>query len=87
MAAMELDPLFVKALGFLRSKTKESADQLRELLDDLIAGSGKSKLDKPVRKLIPHEKVVLILTRPDPYQYITVPHAQIMAGCHFGSKS
>ncbi|XP_072015427.1 integrator complex subunit 12-like [Amphiura filiformis] len=47
MATMELDPLFVKALGFLRSKNKESADQLRELLDDVIAGSGKPKIDKP----------------------------------------
>ena len=50
MTTMELDPLFVKALGFLRSKNKESAEQLRELLDDVIAGgAGKSKLDKPVR--------------------------------------
>lgn len=37
MATLELDPLFVKALRLLHSKNKDSADQLKQLLDDVLA--------------------------------------------------
>jgi len=36
MAAVELDPQFVKALRLLRSKSKDSGAQLRAMLDDAI---------------------------------------------------
>ena len=35
MATTELDPLFVKALRLLHSKSKDSADQLKQMLDDV----------------------------------------------------
>ncbi|BFZ17253.1 hypothetical protein BsWGS_20291 [Bradybaena similaris] len=37
MSAVELDPVFVKALKFLHSKAKDSGAQLKALLDDAIA--------------------------------------------------
>lgn len=36
MSQIELDPQFVQGLKFLRSTSKDSADQLRTLLDDMI---------------------------------------------------
>ncbi|KAG8189422.1 hypothetical protein JTE90_020236 [Oedothorax gibbosus] len=39
MASTELDPLFVKGLRLLHSKSKDSTDQLKQLLDDVIAQS------------------------------------------------
>ena len=36
MAAVELDPNFIKALRLLRSKSKDSGAQLRAMLDDAI---------------------------------------------------
>ncbi|XP_023223885.1 integrator complex subunit 12-like isoform X1 [Centruroides sculpturatus] len=37
MATLELDPLFTKALRLLHSKAKDSSEQLRLLLDDVLA--------------------------------------------------
>ncbi|CAL1532575.1 unnamed protein product [Lymnaea stagnalis] len=37
MAAVELDPVFVKALKLLHSKAKDSGAQLKAMLDDAIA--------------------------------------------------
>lgn len=37
MAVSELDPVFIKALKLLHSKNKDAADQLKELLDDVLA--------------------------------------------------
>ena len=37
MATLELDPVFVKALRLLHSKAKDSAAQLRTMVDDAIA--------------------------------------------------
>ncbi|XP_071795391.1 integrator complex subunit 12-like [Asterias amurensis] len=48
MTALELDPVFVKALGFLRSRSKESTDQLKALLDEALAGTGRSRFPKPM---------------------------------------
>lgn len=42
MTSMELDPLFVKGLRLLHSKNKDSAEQLKQLLDDAIAQSKQS---------------------------------------------
>ncbi|XP_054708056.1 integrator complex subunit 12-like [Uloborus diversus] len=46
MAVSDLDPLFVKGLRLLHSKSKDSADQLKMLLDDLIAQSKQSAHSK-----------------------------------------
>ena len=37
MTSQDLDPVFVKALRLMHSKSKEAGDQLRQMLDDLIA--------------------------------------------------
>ncbi|KAL3841548.1 hypothetical protein ACJMK2_019673 [Sinanodonta woodiana] len=37
MATLELDPVFVKALKLLHSKAKDSTEQLKQMLDDVIA--------------------------------------------------
>ena len=34
---LELDPIFLKALGFLHSKSKDSAEKLKTLLDESLA--------------------------------------------------
>lgn len=34
---LELDPIFLKALGFLHSKSKDSAEKLKALLDESLA--------------------------------------------------
>ena len=39
---MDLDPMFVKGLRLLHSKSKDSAEQLKQLLDDAIAQSKQS---------------------------------------------
>lgn len=42
MASTELDPIFVKGLRLLHSKNKDSAEQLKQLLDDVILQSKQS---------------------------------------------
>ncbi|XP_019625368.1 PREDICTED: integrator complex subunit 12-like isoform X3 [Branchiostoma belcheri] len=65
MATFELDPVFVKALGYLRSKSKDSTEKLKALVDAALNKSSPSlatssvitgKLDKDVegRKGSPH---------------------------------
>jgi len=47
MASLDLDPVFVKALKLLHSRSKDSATQLKQMLDDAIAqrkGQSKSKV-------------------------------------------
>ena len=36
---LELDPIFLKALGFLHSKSKDSAEKLKALLDESWLGA------------------------------------------------
>jgi integrator complex subunit 12 len=47
MTSLDLDPVFVKALKLLHSKSKESGALLKQMLDDAIAqkkGQSKSKV-------------------------------------------
>ena len=37
MATTELDPLFVKALKLLHSKSKDAGEQLKQMLEDVLA--------------------------------------------------
>ncbi len=37
MAVVELDPLFVKALKLLHSRSKDAVDQLKQMADEAIA--------------------------------------------------
>ncbi|KAL1023808.1 hypothetical protein UPYG_G00046500 [Umbra pygmaea] len=38
--SLDLDPIFLKGLGYLHSKSKDSADKLRALLDESLSGRG-----------------------------------------------
>ncbi|PIK40383.1 putative integrator complex subunit 12 [Apostichopus japonicus] len=49
MASMELDPLFLKALTLLRSKSRESTDQLKALLDEVLGKKPKGESGKTDR--------------------------------------
>lgn len=48
---MELDPIFLKALGFLRSKSKDSAEKLKALLDESLARGADSSY-RPSQKVL-----------------------------------
>ena len=61
MTTLDLDPIFVKALKLLHSKSKESGILLKQMLDDAIAqkkGQSKSKVANSCKHLF---KFILIL--------------------------
>lgn len=50
--SLELDPLFLKALGYLHSKSKDSAEKLKALLDEALArGSDCSFRQQPQKEV------------------------------------
>uniref|UniRef100_A0A8C5LL33 Integrator complex subunit 12 n=1 Tax=Leptobrachium leishanense TaxID=445787 RepID=A0A8C5LL33_9ANUR len=51
----ELDPIFLKALGYLHSKNKDSAEKLKALLDESLCRSNDSY--RPLQKEIDQSKV------------------------------
>lgn len=48
---LELDPIFLKALGFLHSKSKDSAEKLKALLDESLARGSDSSY-RPSQKVL-----------------------------------
>lgn len=48
---LELDPIFLKALGFLHSKSKDSAEKLKALLDESLA-RGTDSSYRPSQKVL-----------------------------------
>ncbi|KAI1238498.1 hypothetical protein IHE44_0013232, partial [Lamprotornis superbus] len=53
---LELDPIFLKALGFLHSKSKDSAEKLKALLDESLA-RGTDTSYRPSQKEVEQPKV------------------------------
>ncbi|NXP16952.1 INT12 protein, partial [Scytalopus superciliaris] len=53
---LELDPIFLKALGFLHSKSKDSAEKLKALLDESLARGTESSY-RPSQKEVEQPKV------------------------------
>eukprot|EP00057_Strongylocentrotus_purpuratus_P018339 XP_011672813.1 PREDICTED: integrator complex subunit 12 [Strongylocentrotus purpuratus] len=52
MASIELDPLFMKALALLRSKSKDSTDLLKQMLDDVLGKTtGKTMSPEFIREV------------------------------------
>ncbi|XP_041466800.1 integrator complex subunit 12-like isoform X2 [Lytechinus variegatus] len=47
MTGMELDPIFTKALALLRSRSKDSTDQLKQMLDDVLGKTSGKLSSKP----------------------------------------
>ncbi|XP_067424322.1 integrator complex subunit 12 isoform X2 [Emydura macquarii macquarii] len=58
---LELDPIFLKALGFLHSKSKDSAEKLKALLDESLA-RGIDSSYRPSQKEVEQPK--LSVTKP-----------------------
>ncbi|XP_030420362.1 integrator complex subunit 12 [Gopherus evgoodei] len=58
---LELDPIFLKALGFLHSKNKDSAEKLKALLDESLA-RGIDSSYRPSQKEVEQPKVSI--TKP-----------------------
>nr|XP_056711437.1 integrator complex subunit 12 [Euleptes europaea] len=58
---LELDPIFLKALGFLHSKSKDSAEKLKALLDESLA-RGTDSSCRPSLKEVDQPKVSI--TKP-----------------------
>ncbi|MGH0145658.1 UNVERIFIED_CONTAM: hypothetical protein FKN15_031971 [Acipenser sinensis] len=52
----ELDPVFLKGLGYLHSKSKDSAEKLKALLDESLARGGDSNC-RPTQKEVEVSKV------------------------------
>ncbi|MGH0157617.1 UNVERIFIED_CONTAM: hypothetical protein FKN15_033971 [Acipenser sinensis] len=52
----ELDPIFLKGLGYLHSKSKDSAEKLKALLDESLARGGDSNF-RPTQKEVEVSKV------------------------------
>lgn len=53
---LELDPIFLKALGFLHSKSKDSAEKLKALLDESLA-RGIDSSYRPTQKDVESPKI------------------------------
>lgn len=53
---LELDPIFLKALGFLHSKSKDSAEKLKALLDESLA-RGTDSSYRPSQKEVEPSKI------------------------------
>lgn len=58
VANTELDPMFLKALGYLHSKNKDSAEKLKALLDESLCRSNDAGY-RPPQKEIDQSKVTL----------------------------
>ena len=67
MTSQDLDPVFVKALRLMHSKSKESGDQLRQMLDDLIA-QRKGLMQSKVHMFYYYFYPVLIILKTARYQ-------------------
>ncbi|XP_040274183.1 integrator complex subunit 12 isoform X2 [Bufo bufo] len=60
----ELDPVFLKALGYLHSKSKDSAERLKALLDESLC-KGIDSGYRPPQKDFEQSKVTLPKPKPD----------------------
>ena len=47
--SLELDPIFLKGLGFLHSKSKDSAEKLRALLDESMSRGSDSSYRSSIK--------------------------------------
>ncbi|KAM3831340.1 integrator complex subunit 12 isoform 1-T4 [Vipera latastei] len=65
---LELDPVFLKALGFLHSKSKDSAEKLKALLDESLS-RGIDSCYRPQQKEVDQPKVSI----PKPISVKTTP--------------
>jgi hypothetical protein len=60
MASLDLDPTFTRALRLMHSKSKDSEDQLRAMLDEAIKqrhGGNKTLANIFIKKVNPCKKV------------------------------
>ncbi|XP_075056961.1 integrator complex subunit 12 [Mixophyes fleayi] len=74
----ELDPVFLKALGYLHSKSKDSADKLKALLDESLC-KGLDAGYRPPQKDMDQLKVTLPKPKPDVKVSISAPASSILS--------
>uniref|UniRef100_T1JLY1 Integrator complex subunit 12 n=1 Tax=Strigamia maritima TaxID=126957 RepID=T1JLY1_STRMM len=78
--AFDLDPLFVRGLRLLHSKAKDSTEQLKQMLDDVLQQklSGFAPLPKPINSNIPIKtlesniKAMSFVKKPSPKHLVEV---------------
>lgn len=78
---LELDPIFLKALGFLHSKSKDSAEKLKTLLDESLA-RGIDSSYRPSQKDVEPPKISSTKTvsvKQEPKHHLVFLLAIIMA--------
>ncbi|XP_071975087.1 integrator complex subunit 12 [Engystomops pustulosus] len=73
----ELDPVFLKALGFLHSKSKDSAERLKALLDESLC-KGIDSGYRPPQKDVEHSKVTLPKPKSDVKSSNSSPASSIL---------
>lgn len=56
--SLELDPIFLKGLSYLHSKSKDSADKLKALLDESLA-RGSDASYRSLQKVRPSQDIFL----------------------------
>ncbi|XP_063775398.1 integrator complex subunit 12 [Pseudophryne corroboree] len=74
----ELDPVFLKALGYLHSKSKDSADKLKALLDESLC-RGLDSGYRPPQKDLDQLKVTLPKPKSDVKVSISAPASTILS--------
>ncbi|XP_008934891.1 PREDICTED: integrator complex subunit 12, partial [Merops nubicus] len=81
---LELDPIFLKALGFLHSKSKDSAEKLKALLDESLA-RGTDTSYRPSQKEVEQPKVSV--TKPITSKQEPKASSSLPAGSNNGKPS
>ncbi|KAM4809333.1 integrator complex subunit 12 [Rhinophrynus dorsalis] len=74
----ELDPVFLKALGYLHSKSKDSAEKLKTLLDESLC-KGIDSVYRPPQKEIEQPKVTLSKPKPEVKSASSTPASSILS--------
>lgn len=72
--SLELDPLFLKALSYLHSKSKDSAEKLKALLDESLARGSDSSYRSLQKVRILRHMFLFVL-------YFTVLISHFMTKC------
>ncbi|XP_041431383.1 integrator complex subunit 12 isoform X1 [Xenopus laevis] len=74
----ELDPVFLKALGYLHSKSKDSAEKLKALLDESLC-KGNDSVYRPQPKEVEQPKAMLSKVKPETKASSSTPSSSILS--------
>ncbi|NP_001072325.1 integrator complex subunit 12 [Xenopus tropicalis] len=74
----ELDPVFLKALGYLHSKSKDSAEKLKALLDESLC-KGNDSVYRPQPKEMEQPKAMLSKVKPETKASSSTPSSSMLS--------